>query len=285
MIPGFIISLMGDAETVLAFEKNLSMYMLYGACAVAENRHVENAYHLLCEADEYFIGKNAMVKILRCICTDLISIDDVPLHEIYELEKSTGLTAQEESYLIRYLFAANRYEELWGYIADVGTDEHVRLNAEMAAIKSSWYFRNPDIAQSDIENVWLLPERVDNELDNTYRKEDRDLFLLSQTLLRNFLGEREIPATEVSELEDIFDLQYVFLATSAFNDARYEEAIKYCEEFFSAEKDPASSAGSDVFSLYQLSPQERMTLHYYIQLIFAHAHFEYAREFRRGSDE
>jgi len=277
--------LMEDAEMILTHEKNLSMYLLYGACAAAANRNVEKAYNLLCEADTYFGGKSAMVKILRCICAELISINDIPLHEIYELEDAVGLTKEEETYLIRFLFATNRYEELWGYLADVGTDENAGLEAEMAAIKSSWYFRNPDFAQSEIENVKLLLQCVNNQLDHVEQTEDKELLLLSQILLKNYLGEPEIPDIEVNE-EEIPDLQYVFLATNAFNEAEYENAIKYCEAFFAAEKNTsASTAYRDVFSLHQLEPQERMALHYYIQLIFAHAHFECAKEFRRGSDE
>lgn len=201
--------LMEDAEIVLTYEKNLSMYILYAACAVAENKHVENAYNMLCEADKYFKGKSAMVKILRCICADLISVDDIStLHDIYVLEDSEGLTREEEVYLLRYLFAANRYGELWGYIADVGTEEDIMFDAELVAIKASWYFENPGKAYDDTENVELLLQRIENGLDNVNEKEDRDLLLLSQILLKNCLGETETLDMAMNGQDDISDLQY-----------------------------------------------------------------------------
>lgn len=69
-------SLMDDASAVLGYDADLSMYILYGACAVADNTNVAQAYDALCSADEYYQGKSAMVKILRCICADLLGQDE-----------------------------------------------------------------------------------------------------------------------------------------------------------------------------------------------------------------
>lgn len=85
--------LMEDAAAIMNHGKYLSMYILYRVCAVADNCNVENAYTQLCAADEYFQGRSAMVKILRCICADLMGIDESSsLYDIYSLEEEHGLT-------------------------------------------------------------------------------------------------------------------------------------------------------------------------------------------------
>lgn len=278
-------SLMRDAETILTYEKNLSMYILYGACAIAENRNVEAAYHYFCDADEYFEGKSTMVKILRCICADLISVNDMAtLHEIYDSEKNGVLTQEEEGYLIRYLFATDRYEELWGYIMDAGAEEGKEINAELIAIKADWYFKNPDRAQADIEDIRLLLQKIEDKLDESLSAEDRNFYLLAQTLLKNCIGEEGTFDLETGAPEEVSGLQYVFLATSTFNEGDYDAAIGYCKAFFDAEKNK-EERDDGLLSLKQLEPQEQITLHNYIQLISAHSHFEYAKEFRKGSEE
>ena len=284
--------LMQDAETVMQYSEmyengsmNLSMYILYGACAIAENKNVDVAYDKLCKADEYFEGKSMLVKIFRCICADLINVNDLDcLYEVYALEEKNGLTDVEEVYLVRYLFTTNRYEELWGYISDVGTEGET-YSAEQAAIKSVWYFRNPESAISDAGNIELFLRQVEDKLKDSLPKEEKELLLLSQMLLKNSLGQAESGVTVGHSFDELSDIQFVFYATSAFNNAEYELAIRYCEAFFEAEKNSDQTGRSGAFSLWQLEPQEQMTLHYYTQLIYAHSHFEYAREFARGSEE
>ena len=284
--------LMQDAETVMQYSergedgsKNLSMYILYGACAIAENKNIDIAYDKLCQADEYFEGKSLLVKILRCICADLINVNDLDaLYEVYTLEEKNGLTDVEEVYLVRYLFTTNRYEELWGYISDVGT-ERMEYSAEQAAIKSVWYFRNPETAVSNTESIEVFLQQVEEKLNDDLAEDEEELLLLSQMLLKNSLGQAESGEIGEYSFDELSDIQFVFCATTAFNNAEYELAIRYCEAFFDSEKNSNHTAERGAFSLWQLEPQEQMALHYYTQLIFAHSHFEYAMECARGSEE
>lgn len=283
--------LMQDAATVIEYTRadtnvpeNLSMYILYGACAAASNKNVETAYELLCEADEYFQGGSALLKILRCICADLINENDLStLHEIYAMEEEAQLTEVEEVYLIRYLFAANRYEELWGYLSDVG----VRMKdyfAEQTAIKAVWYFRNPNMAIADTESIELLLQQIEAELDACLPAEE-ELLLLSQMLLNNTLGQPEIGGIETYNFNELSNVQYVFCATDAFNNAEYEAAIRYCEAFFETEKNQTQAGSDNAFSIWRLEPQEQLALHYHTQLILAHSHFECAKKSSKGTDE
>lgn len=116
---------MEDAQTILRYDPHdLSIIVLYGACALDQNVDMKNAYRLLCDADDYFHGGSATVKILRAISADLIGIDEsFLLNSIYELEKEKGLRDHEEVYLVRYLVVTNRSEELWGYISNVGNNK------------------------------------------------------------------------------------------------------------------------------------------------------------------
>ncbi len=78
------IQLMYDADKVLEYTDDLSMYILYGACAIAENRDIMKAYEQLTKADVHYQGKSAMVKILCCICADMLNLNETSyLYEIY----------------------------------------------------------------------------------------------------------------------------------------------------------------------------------------------------------
>lgn len=271
-------SLMEDASTVLLYEQNLSMYILYGACAVAENTNLSDAYDLLCAADDYYQGKSAMVKILRCICADLTGQDESRLlNEIYTLERTKPLTSTEELYLIRYLFATNRYEELWGYIAKIGSDTGPSLNAELAAIKASWYFRNQSSGYFSQEDAEQLLEWIKARLESLPgQSEERQLLLLAQMLLQSCLGEMDDIGIEPDVLGEASDLEYALIAVKAFNSGKYQEAIDACERFFDLIKTESEPSDDGGMSWQQLTPQEQLTLSYHIQLVLAYSHFEYA---------
>lgn len=279
--------LMDDASTVLLYEQNLSMYILYGACAVAENANLSDAYDFLCNADNYYQGKSAMVKILRCICADLMGRDESQLlNEIYALERSQVLTPTEELYLIRYLFTTNRYEELWGYIAKIGSDTGPTLNAELAAIKASWYFRNQSSGYFSQEDAEQLLEWVETHLESLPRQsEERQLLLLAQMLLQSCLGKMEDIGIEPDGLKEASDLEYALIAVKAFNSGNYQEAINACESFFDLIKTESEASNDGRMSWQQLTSQEQLTLSYHIQLVLAYSHFEYAGMCWKGSDE
>ena len=279
--------LMDDASTVLRYEKNLSMYILYGACAVAENTNLPDAYNFLCEADTHFQGKSAMVKILRCICADLMGQDESQLlNEIYALERAKALTPTEELYLIRYLFATNRYEELWGYIAKAGSSTGPALNTELAAIKASWYFRNQSSGYFSQEDAEQLLEWIKARLENlSGQSEERQLLLLAQMLLQSCLGETEDVGIDLAPSGEVSDLEYALIAIKAFNSREYQTAIDACDRFFSLIKTGSESSDDSEVSWQQLSPQEQVTLSYHIQLVLAYSHFEYAEGVWKGTDE
>lgn len=283
--------LMDDAYRIVGKEANASMYILYGAYAADQNKNVKKAYQLLSKADKHYKGKNVMIKILKCICADLAGIDKTDeLKNIYKLEKRAGeLTLEQETYLIRYLFATNRFDELWGYIADVGTADADPLDPEKATIKSEWYFKNQDKLASDMEDVTSLLAKVNGELEKDEpTAKERNFLLLSQMLLRSCLGQEEPHNDEEYEVEGVSDLKYVFLAVNAFNDEKYGEAIAYCENFFEMidlHKEKGKKTDKDQRSIHNLEPQEQVILRYQVQLILAHSHFEYAMELKKGSDQ
>lgn len=275
--------LLDDARTVLRCTDNLSMYLLYGACAIAENQDVEGAYDALCKADKYFQGKNILVKILRCICADLLSKNDTePLYDIYQAEKSGGLSEIEEFYLIRYLFASGRYDELWGYINDVGTDKEETFSVDKAVIKASWYFDGKNENYMDVDGMKTLLQKIEYELQqNNYGEEERELLQISRSLLRDRLGETDLVNPEEYNATQVSVIEYVFSATNAFNSADYDQAIYCCETFFNTE----TSQSNAEISLQDLTAQEQVTLRYYMQLIYAHAHFECAKRYGRETEE
>lgn len=283
--------LLEDARTVVNYTDNLSMYILYGACAVAENQDVEGAYNALCKADEHYLGKSTLVKILRCICADLLSKNDTEsLYDIYQRDNSVGLSDVEEIYLIRYLYISGRYDELLGYIDDVGTEEEEVFNVDKAVIKASWYSDIRNDTYMDEEGMEELLHKIDSALEeNSYEAEDKNLLLISRSLLRNRLGETEAVNIEEYDMDQISAIEYVFCATNAFNNADYDQAIRYCEIFLDvAENDSGELEDSrkNIRDFVQeLTAQERITLRYYMQLIYAHAHFECARRYWKGSEE
>ncbi|MDE6887773.1 MAG: hypothetical protein K2P45_03905 [Eubacterium sp.] len=274
--------LMDDAARIVEQEADLSMYILYGAYAADTNQNVKKAYQLLARADKHYKGKNVMIKILKCICADLAGINKSDeLKDIYKLEKRAGgLTIDQETYLIRYLFATNRFDELWGYIAGVGAADNDPLDPEKVAIKSEWYFKNQDKLASDKENVESLLAKVNDELKKEPEEKTKNLLLLSQMLLRSCLGQEEPHNDEEYKVEGISDIKYVFLAVNAFNNEKYKESIDYCENFFEL-----INAKKDKGSVQKLEPQEQVILCYQVQLILAHSHFEYAMELKKGSEE
>ena len=279
--------LMEDALTVLRYNpQDLSMIVLYSTCALDQNEDVENAYRLLWEADDYFQGGSVMIKILRVICADLIGKDEsFLLKDIFELEEKKGLRNSEEIYLVRYLFATNRSEELWGYIANIGNEEDETLNAERALMKAEWFLKishsesfAPEEAQIFLTQI---QERLTQLEDET---EEKELLILARTLLQSSLGEIEpIPEIDEYEPKGISYTEYALAAITAFNAGRYEEAISYCDSFFRSEEE----SDSDTVDIRtpQLQPQEYMNLYYYIQLISAYSNFEYAKEFRKNSEQ
>ncbi len=282
--------LMDDAYRIVEKEADASMYILYGAYAADQNKNVKKAYQLLSKADKHYKGKNVMIKILKCICADLAGINKTDeLKDIYKLEKRAGgLTLEQETYLIRYLLATNRFDELWGYIADVGAADSDPLDPEKVAIKSEWYFNNQDKLASDMEDVASLLTKVDDELENYGSDEkERNLLLLSQMLLRSCLGQEEPHNDEEYKVEGVSDLKYVFLAVNAFNNEKYEEAIDHCENFFKLIdlRKEGGKTDNDQGSIHSLEPQEQVILRYQVQLILAHSHFEYAMELKKGSDQ
>lgn len=279
--------LMEDALTILNYDsRDFSMIVLYGACALDQNKDVENAYWLLCEADDYFRGGSAMIKILRVICADLIGKDEsFLLKEIFELEEKNGLKYSEEVYLVRYLFVTNRSEELWGYIADVGNEKYKTLNAEQALMKAEWLFKNSNSESFVPEEARAFLDRIHERLTQLEDEtEEKELLILARTLLQSSLGEIE-PVLEIDEYEPkgISYTEYALAAITAFNAGRYEEAITYCENFFQM-VDESDSDTVDA-KTPQLQPQEYMNLYYYIQLISAYSNFEYAKEFLKYSDQ
>ncbi len=276
--------LMEDAGTILLHDPwDLSMIVLYSACALAENTNIENAYQLLCGADEHFQGGSTMVKILRCICADLMGRDEsFLLSDIYALEKEKELSGPEEIYLVRYLFATNRNEDLWGYIAGVGKEEGEALNPEQALMKADWYFKTSGQESFSAGEAGELLAKVQEQLllvEEDSREEE--LLLLARTMLQSSLGETE-PVGEY-EPKGLFYTEYALAAITAFNAGRYEEAGFYCENFFEEEETRGEAAFADGGSL--LRPQEEVNLFYYVQLVYAYSHFEYAKEFRRNSEE
>ncbi|MCH5248306.1 MAG: hypothetical protein J1E98_00160 [Lachnospiraceae bacterium] len=279
--------LMEDALTVLDYDpQNLSMIVLYGACALDQNEDVDNAYRLLCKADDYFQGGSAMIKILRVICADLTGKDEsFLLKDIFELEEKKGLSNSEEIYLVRYLFATNRSEELWGYIANIGNENGETLNAERALMKAEWFFKISHLESFVPEEAQVFLAQVQERLTQLENgTEEKELLILAKTLLQSSLGEIE-PVSEIDRYEPmgISYTEYALAAVTAFNAGRYEEAISYCESFFRSAKE-ADSDSVDT-KTPQLQPQEYMNLYYYIQLISAYSNFEYAKEFRKNSDQ
>jgi len=279
-------NLMTDALTVLNYDSHdLSMVVLYGACALDQNLDVENAYQLLCEADNYFRGGSAMVKILRIICADLTNRDEsFLLNDIYELEKKQALSNTEEIYLVRYLFATNRNEELWGYIVNVGNSKDETLSAERALMKAEWLFETAHTESFVVEDAQNLLAQVQERLteveDGT---EERELLILARTLLQNSLGEIAVPPdVDKYSPKGISYTEYALAAITAFNAGQYEESISYCESFFEMEEQNDATADIEV---PQLQPQEYVNLYYYVQLVYAHSNFEYAKEFRKNSDQ
>lgn len=279
--------IMEDAKTILQNKNYLSMYILYGAYAIAENRDIVEAYEFLCKADEYYQGKSTMVQILRCICADMININDtIPLYDIYQAEKEKGLTEQEELYLIRYLFTSGRYDELWGYINEIGTGEGSSFSVDKAAMKASWYFSDHNEMHKDVEGMENLLHRIDDELEtDAYSTDERNLLLMSRSLLKNRLIENTDIDMEEYETDETSDIEYVFSATNAFNNAEYDRAIRYCETFFNIAGTLDESGVRDGISLQDLAPQEQVTLRYYMQLISAHAHYECAKRYSKDSEE
>lgn len=280
-------SLMDDASAVLGYDADLSMYILYGACAVADNTNVAQAYDALCSADEYYQGKSAMVKILRCICADLLGQDESwLLSEIYELEEKDSLTSTEELYLTRYLFVTNRYDELWGYIVDAGSDNGPSLDAELAAMKASWYFKNQTSTYFSTEAVGQLLDWVEMSLAGTANgSEERELLLLSRALLQSCVGEIDGLDIDPEGLAGVSDLEYALIAARAFNAGKYQEALQACEQFFNlSREDSFPSVNGTVFQT-QMEPQEQVVLRYFVQLVSARSHFEYAKPLWKGSDD
>lgn len=280
--------LMGDAKLVLDYEKNLSMYLLYGACAVAENIDIPQAYELLCTADDYYKGRSAMVKIFRCICADLMGQDESwLLSEVYTLEQEGGLTYAEELYLVRYLFATNRYEEMWGYIAqsEIGLSSSLKLDAELAAMKASWYFKNQSssyFVQEDVEQLLSWVETSLSELPG--ESEERETLMLSRTLLQSCLGLTEDAELEMDMPEGPSDLEWALMAVRSFNAGKYPEALQACERFFQMDTEEAAPSEPGTISLRQLEPQEQVSLRYYVQLVSAYSNFEYAKTFPTNSE-
>ena len=263
------IQIMYDADKVLEYTDDLSMYILYGACAVAENRDIMKAYEQLTKADAHYQGKSAMVKILCCICADMLNLNETSyLYEIYQLEQRVGLKPEEELYLIRYLFATDRFDELWGYIDDVGTEDVTEFSVEKAAIKAVWYFDSKDGLSQNTDDVEELLHCVDEKLEQTILKaKERNLLLLSRSLLRNRLGEIEDVNEEEYDSGEMLEVEYVFAATNAFNNAEYDQAIRYCEKFFEEEIDTQRPVKIDSIPSQELTPQEKLSLRYYMQLI------------------
>lgn len=186
-------SLMNDAAEILKYEYDLSMYVLYSAYAIAENVEVENAYELLCEADEHFQKKSALIKILKCICAELTGRD-----------------------------------ELWGYIVDIWTESDTELDATKMAMKACCYFKDMDRFSKDSDDARQLLTQINGRLeDNDIMAEEKEFLLLSQTLLRNCLNQIDDIDMENYETENISEIEYVFLATNAFNSGKYPIAISY----------------------------------------------------------
>lgn len=280
--------LMEDARTILDCEKNLSMYILYGACAVAGNKNIPQAYEFLCTADSYYNGKSAMVKILRCICADLLGQNESQvLSEIYNLEQIGKLTSEEEIYLIRYLFVTNRYEELWGYIVQAGEDplQDKETQAELIAMKTIWYLKNQSSVYFNSDNVEQLLTRVEKCLGElSDESEERDLLLLSRTLLQSCLNLTDTtePGTDIPE--GLSDLEYALLSIKLFNAGKYPEAIQVCELFFQLDREESMPSDIGINSLGQMEPQEQTSLRYYVQLVFAYSNFEYSKTFPMNSE-
>lgn len=284
--------LLTDAATVLNNQndpKDLSMSILYGACAAAQNSNAESAYNRLNKADEDFQNKSAMVKILKCICADLAGIqidDEAELRSIYELENTGYFTGLEDIYLMRYLFLTNRYDELWGYIADVGSSKDKDLDADSAAIKANWYVNNPDKVYTDKKSVESLLKQVEKKLAKTDDPDEKEKLLLSQLMLRDCLGLPASSDMDTAQIEKASALQNAFYATEAFNKGQYASAIKHCEAFFEAGATPEDEADSDLTLMTGLQPHEQMVLQYHVQLILADSYFHYAMtECRKNSKE
>lgn len=292
--------LMEDAQTILHYDpQDLSMIILYAACALNEQTNIEDAYRFLCEADNFFQGKSAMVKILRCICANQMGNDEsFLLKDIYALEEESGLNEAEEAYLIRYLFITNRSEELWGYIVDTKDNNDEILGVERMFMKAEWYFK---IANTEA----FVPEEVENFLAQiqerlAYLKDEtkeKELLQLAEILLQSSLGEME-PMEPIEEYtpKGIFYVEYALAAITAFNAGKYEEAISYCGEFFVAEERKEmpvvnlteysfSESPQEKIEHYSMQPQEEVNLHCYVQLIYAYSYFEYAKEFPKDSEE
>lgn len=278
-------NLMNDAAVILEYKNDLSMYVLYGAYAIAQNTEIENAYKLLCDADEYFQGKSAIIKILKCISADLLGIDESgSLYDIYNLEETNGLTTEEEAYLIRYLFAANRTDELWGYIVDIETVSNPELDVIKMEIKACCYFKDADRVSTDSDNAKELLAQIDAKLDDqSVSAEDRETLLLSRTLLRNCLGQIEYVDMEDYETGDLSEIDYIFLATNAFNNGKYPDAIEYCKTYIEAENEQHYGVQEEVWK--KLAPQEKVVLLYYMQLILANSYFEYAIYLGKDSEQ
>ena len=287
--------LMEDALDILQRDPHdLSMIVLYSACALDQNVNVENAYQRLCEADEYFRGGSAMVKILRAISADLLAKDEsFLLEETYKLEEKKTFHGPEETYLARYLFATNRSEELWGYIADVGKNEDKVLNAERALMKAEWLFKNTHTESFDIEAAKTLLAQVQERLTqlkdaNEDEVEEQELLILARSLLQSRLGETETGIEPVSENDEyipqgISYTEYAIAAITAFNARSYEEALSYCDSYFEiAKKQEEDTADGEA---PRLNPQEDLNLYYYVQLISAYSSFEYAKESPKNSEQ
>lgn len=326
--------LMKDAGVIIDYSVNhksklpIAICVLYAACAADRNKNISQAYRYLSDADKQYKGNDPMVKILKCICGDILGIDATgSLPAIYKLEEKLGrLSSVEELYLIRYLHAAGRYDELWGYIADVGaamsdsgergdsdnpeisdapsdtgvssgsdaSDELEELedaDIEKAAIKAEWYFKNWLSTSDNVKGAEKLHDLISNRLQRGELDEkDEKILRLSQLLLSSCLGIAEtadLKSVDAKEIEEVSDIAYVFLAVNAFNEEKYKKAVSYCDKFFDAEKNlkKKSTISTSGFSLKKLEAQEQVVLHYHMQLIYAHSHFEFAKTTKKGSKE
>lgn len=104
---------------------------------------------------------------------------------------------------MRYLFSINRYEELLGYVRDIGLKDSGEFDIVKAAIMSVWFFKNMNKVQESREEAIALLSLIDEKLDDGIEDtEGRNLALLAQALLKYCLGEEENSEEYAYEIQE-----------------------------------------------------------------------------------
>ena len=252
--------------------RDIQVACMIGAITLFTNTHLEQANECLVNMNIYLAKGHPFTKILLlCVKMKRGIVDQELLSEIINM--SEQLTNNDKIYLADYWLSMEQYDNIYSYVYDIPSNNSVEILAKKSLLFASWYINSS--AEVQPRTVKVINDSFKLISDKEYKGSVlalRPEYVSVLKMVNGYVGYssnkysyREFVDT-VSADHNSMEATLFVRAISSYNFGDFKTSFETCEI---------------ILQLYQ----GNNTLdEYFIRLVKADAHYQYASLLTKGSE-